>query len=336
MLRPAGWEREGRTWGATFTSPGYLAMTSGILVVDKPLGATSFDIVRLVRRGTGEKRVGHAGTLDPAATGVLVVLLGQATRITEYLMDMPKAYRGTVRLGISTTTYDAEGEVVSEADPSGVTEKMLREALAEFVGEIEQAPPAHSAVKINGERAYHRARRGETVAMKARPVSIYRIDLLRFEPPIAEIEVECGRGTYIRSLAHDVGERLKVGAHLASLVRTRIGPFTIEAAADEATLIAAFESGLWRELLQPTDCGLIALPAVTLEIEDEKDVRHGQAVDIASVEPATDGTEARGYAEDGSLVGIIAFDAESGMWRPRKVFAQRNEPSLAEPGACSS
>ena len=296
-------------------------MTSGILVVDKPLGATSFDVVRRVRRATGEKRVGHTGTLDPAATGVLIVLLGQATRITEYLMDMPKTYRGTVRLGVSTTTYDAEGDVVREADATGVTEKMLREALADFVGEIEQVPPAHSALKIDGERAYHRARRGETVAMKARPVSIYRSDLLRFEPPIAEIEVECGRGTYIRSLAHDVGERLKIGAHLASLVRTRIGPFRVEASADEATLTTAFEDGSWRELLQPTDCGLMALPAITLEIEDEKDIRHGQAVALTGVEPLPDGTEARAYAEDGSLVGIISFDAATGMWRPRKVFA---------------
>lgn len=296
-------------------------MTSGILVVDKPLGATSFDIVRLVRRAAAEKRVGHAGTLDPAATGVLLVLLGQATRITEYLMDMPKVYRVTVHLGVSTATYDAEGDVVREADASGVTEQMLREALAEFVGEIEQVPPAHSAVKVDGERAYHRARRGEAVALKARPVSVRRIDLLRYEPPVAEIEVECGRGTYIRSLAHDVGERLGVGAHLASLVRTRVGPFVVEAAADEATLTAAFAEGMWRELLQPMDCGLMALPAITLEIEDEKDVRHGQAVDITGIEMPPDGTEARGYAEDGSLAAIIVYDAEIGMWRPRKVFA---------------
>lgn len=295
-------------------------MTSGILVVDKPPGATSFDVVRRVRRASGEKRVGHAGTLDPAATGVLIVLLGQATRITEYLMDMPKTYRGSIRLGVSTTTYDAEGEVVREADAGGITEAALRGALAALVGEIEQVPPAHSAVKVEGERAYHRARRGEAVALKPRPATIYRIDLLRFELPIVEIEVECARGTYIRSLAHDLGEKLGCGAHLASLVRTRIGPFGLEAAADEAALTAAFEDGSWRDLLQPVDCGLTALPAITLEIEDEKDVRHGQAVDVDGVAAPPDGTEARGYAEDGSLVGILTFDAASGMWRPRKVF----------------
>jgi tRNA pseudouridine55 synthase len=293
---------------------------SGILVVDKPLGATSFDMVRRVRRGTGEKRVGHAGTLDPAASGVLVVLLGQATRITEYLMDMPKTYRGTVRLGIETTTYDSEGDVVREADASGVSERQLLDTLAGFVGEIKQVPPAHSAVKVAGERAYHRARRGEDVELKARPATIYRIDLLRFDPPDAEIEVECGRGTYIRSLAHDMGEQLGCGAHLAALRRTRIGPFTVESAADEETLATAFEGGTWRELLQPMDCGLMALPAITLDIEDEKDLRHGQAVELENVAPAEDGAEARGYAEDGSLVGIICYDATAEMWRPRKIF----------------
>lgn len=296
-------------------------MTSGILVVDKPPGASSFDVVRMVRRGTGEKRVGHAGTLDPAATGVLVVLLGQATRVTEYLMDMRKTYRATLHLGVATSTYDSEGDVTAEGDASEVTEARLRETLAAFVGRIEQVPPAHSAVKIDGERAYRRARRGEGVALKARPVTVYRIDLLRFQPPDAEIEVECARGTYIRSLAHDAGQKLGCGAHLSALRRTRVGPFAIEAAADEPSLRAAFADGTWRELLQPPDCGLIALPAITLEIEDEKDIRHGQAVDIAGVDAPADGAEARGYAEDGSLVGIIAFDAASGMWRPRKVFA---------------
>lgn len=295
-------------------------MTSGILVVDKPLGATSFDIVRRIRRAAGEKRVGHAGTLDPAATGVLLVLLGQATRITEYLMDMPKTYRGTVRLGVTTSTYDSEGEITREADASAITEDVLRDALATFVGEIEQVPPAHSAVKIDGERAYHRARRGEDVAMKPRPATIYRIDLTRFEPPTAQIEVECARGTYIRSLAHDLGEKLGCGAHLASLVRTRVGPFTVDAASDEATLNEAFEANTWHDLIHSMDCGLIALPAITVEIEDEKDLRHGQAVDLGDDHRPADATEARGYAEDGSLVGIIRYDAELSMWRPRKIF----------------
>lgn len=295
-------------------------MTSGILPVNKPAGKTSFDVVRYVRRATGERRVGHAGTLDPMATGVLLILLGQATRITEYLMDLPKVYRATIRLGVETTTYDREGEVVATA-PVEVSEERLREALSGFVGAIMQVPPAHSAVKIDGERAYNRARRGESPVMKARPTRIDRIELLRFAPPDAEIEVECGRGTYIRSLAHDLGEQLGCGAHLASLERTRVGPFAVEACADEEALASAFEAGTWPDLVQPMDCGLLALPAITLDIEDEKDLRHGQPVDIGENENASDGVEARAYAEDGSLIGIIRFDAALARWRPRKIFA---------------
>jgi tRNA pseudouridine55 synthase len=295
-------------------------MPSAILPVNKPAGKTSFDVVRYVRRATGERRVGHAGTLDPAATGVLLILLGQATRITEYLMDLSKVYRATVRLGVETTTYDAEGEVVAIA-PVDVSEERLREALANFIGRIMQVPPAHSAVKVDGERAYERARRGESIAMKARPTRIDRIELLRFAPPDAEIEVECGRGTYIRSLAHDLGEQLSCGAHLASLERMRVGPFTVDGCADEETLASALETGTWPDLVQPMDYGLLALPAITLDIENEKDLRHGQAVDPGESDHASDGVEARAYAEDGSLIGIIRFDARLAMWRPCKTFA---------------
>lgn len=295
-------------------------MTSGILPVNKPAGKTSFDIVRYVRRASGERRVGHAGTLDPMATGVLLVLLGQATRITEYLMDLSKTYRATIRLGIETTTYDAEGEIVATADVN-VSEVQLRDALKPFVGDIWQVPPAHSAVKVDGERAYSRARRGEDVAMKARPARIDRLDLVRFYSPDVEIEVECGRGTYVRSIAHDLGTALGCGAHLTALERTRVGPFAVEACTDEASLSSAFEATTWLDLLQPTDCGLMQLPAITLEIEDEKDMRHGQAADLGEHEHPADATEARAYAEDGSLVGIIRYDAAIAMWRPRKIFA---------------
>lgn len=297
-------------------------MTSGILNIDKPHGATSFDVVRTVRRATGEKRVGHAGTLDPAATGVLLVLLGQATRVTEYIMELPKTYRATVRLGVTTTTYDSEGDVTRTAEVD-ITEPLLLEALASFTGEIMQVPPAHSAVKVDGQRAYKMARRGDELELAARPVTIHRIDLLSFDGTDAVVDVECSKGTYIRSLAHDLGAQLGCGAHLAALVRTRVGPFNIEAACEDASLHDALGSGAWRDLVQPPDCGLVALPSITVEIEDEKDLRHGQPVDIRQelVRDLTlaDGLEARGYAEDGSLIGVLRY--QGGIWRPRKIFA---------------
>jgi tRNA pseudouridine55 synthase len=301
-------------------------MVSGIVNINKPPGPTSFQVVEMVRQRSGVRRVGHAGTLDPMASGVLLVLLGQAARVSEYLMDLPKTYRATVRLGTSTTTYDAEGEVVEERAYSAVARSEVTDALGAFVGEIMQAPPAFSAVKVGGERAYRRARRGEGITMAPRRTRIDRIELLRFEPPDMEIEVECGRGTYIRSLAHDLGEKLACSAHLSALTRTRVGTIKVEDAIGMEQLEAAFERGDWREHLLPMDYALLEMPAITLHIEDEKDIRHGQSVvideDRTEALPAIeDGMQCRAYAEDGSLVAIIRYDSDSEMWRPRKVFA---------------
>ncbi len=294
---------------------------SGILNVDKEGGLTSFQAVALVRRGTGVRRVGHAGTLDPMATGVLLVCVGQAVRVTEYLMDLPKVYRARIVLGVATDTYDAEGSVTSTAPPVEVSREQVEAALRRFVGEIEQTPPAYSAVKVQGQPAYRLARKGQPVTLASRPARVYRIDLLAFEPPSVEVEVECGKGTYIRSIAHDLGQQLGCGAHLAALVRTRVGPFDVADATGTQGLREAFESGTWRELLLPVDHGLVKLPAVTLEMAEEQDVRHGQAVqiDAARLSPAA---ECRAYAEDGGLIGILAYDAPAGVWRPRKVFAR--------------
>lgn len=296
---------------------------SGILSVDKEAGLTSFQAVARVRRGTGVRRAGHAGTLDPMATGVLLVCVGQAVRVTEYLMDLRKVYRARIVLGATTDTYDAEGAITSTAPFAGVSPEQVEAGLRRFVGEIEQTPPAYSAVKVQGQRAYHLARKGQPVALAPRPVRVYRIDMLAFEPPSVEVEVECGKGTYIRSIAHDLGQQLGCGAHLAALVRTRVGPFEVADATGTDALRDAFESGSWRELLLPVDHGLMKLPAVTLEMAEEQDVRHGQAVqiDAARLGPAA---ECRAYAEDGGLIGILMYDAPAGVWRPRKVFARED------------
>ncbi len=301
------------------------ARSGGILNFSKPRGRTSFSAIGLVRKGTGVRRVGHAGTLDPMAEGVLLVCVGPAVRITEYLMDLPKVYRGTLRLGVETDTYDAEGQVIATHDVD-VSESTVREALATFSGEIEQRPPAHSAVKVGGRPAYERARKGEGVVLAARRVTVYRLDLLRFEPPEAEVEIECSRGTYVRSLAHDLGQSLGCGAHLSALTRTRVGPFRLEDALDEAALEAAFADGSWPDLLQPIDRGLAHLPTLTIPIEDEKDLRHGQPAKINDEDalrgagPLTDALQVRGYAEDGSLIGILRYDAATGLWHPHKIF----------------
>jgi tRNA pseudouridine55 synthase len=298
---------------------------SGILNVNKPRGLTSHRIVALVRKSSGVAKVGHAGTLDPLATGVLVVLLGRAARVSEYVMALPKVYRSEITLGQATTTFDAEGDVTSTA-PVEVSEERVRTALASFLGDIQQTPPPFSAAKVRGERAYRLAREGRPVALAPRPAHVHRIELLKCEPPKIEIEVECGKGTYIRSLAHDLGQTLGCGAFVSSLTRTRVGPFDIESAVDVASLESALADGTWTDYLQPTDMGLTHLPALTVLIEDEKDLRHGQAVEIegATAAPGLDisnGLLARGYAEDGSLIGILRYESATNHWRPRKILS---------------
>lgn len=298
---------------------------SGILNVNKGQGMSSHHVVALVRRGSGVARVGHAGTLDPLATGVLVVLLGHAVRVSEYVMDLPKVYRSEIMLGRSTTTYDAEGDTTATACVD-VSEKQVRSALARFLGEIEQTPPPYSAAKVGGERAYRLARRGKPVTLAPRPARVDRIELLRFEPPTIDVEIECGKGTYIRSIAHDLGVALGCGGHVSTLTRTSVGPFDIEDAIDIETLEQSLRNGGWADALQPTDLGIAHLPALTIQIEDEKDLRHGQGVEIeeTGLRPTSElreGLQARGYAEDGSLIGILKYDSQANSWRPRKIFA---------------
>ena len=298
---------------------------SGILNVNKPTGATSFRIVSLVRRGSGAAKVGHAGTLDPAASGVLLVCLGQAVRVSEYLMELPKVYRAIVHLGVATDTYDSEGVPVSRGDPSGVNEGDLRAALGTLVGDIEQTPPSFSALKVGGRPAYRLAREGRPAALAPRPVRISRIELLAFPNPEVEIEVECGKGTYIRSLAHDLGQRLGCGAYLRSLVRLRVGPFTVDEAVRPERLEAAFADGDWQGLLLPMDRGLEHLEAVALGEAEERDVNHGRP--LAGGLPAFGhlatpdaGQRCRAYGADGSFLAVLRYDDRGQEWRPEKVF----------------
>jgi len=299
---------------------------SGIFNIDKPAGWTSFQVVSLVRRLSGVRRVGHAGTLDPSATGVLVVCLGQATRLTEYMMAATKAYRAEVRLGITTDTLDATGTPVSQADPSNIDRQQVEEALTAFVGEIDQVPPMFSALKHGGEPLYRYARAQRQVERQARRVTIHRLQLLTFQPPLATIEVECGKGTYIRALAHDLGQRLGCGAHLAALARLKVGPFTLDDACSLPELEAAFQEGRWQSLLHPADAALLSWPAVTLSEAQERAVRFGQSLTADSLDPSPaqaveSGQPCRAYSPRGQLLAILRYDADALLWRPAKVFA---------------
>lgn len=285
----------------------------GLLNINKPQGPTSHDIVARVRRGTRVKKVGHAGTLDPMATGVLVLCLGPATRLSEYVMGSPKTYRARVHFGITTDTYDAEGDVVAE-DAAPVAEDALRAALEPFRGDIMQIPPMYSAIKQGGKKLYDLAREGKEVERPPRPVTISRLDLLMWEAPVATLEIECSPGTYIRSLAYDLGQALGVGAHLAALERSASGQFTVADAVAWDDFQAAVEAGTWREFVQPADLALADVPAVHLDEAQANTVRNGGMI------PAEDGVGdlARAYDPTGRFFAVL--ERRDQRWKPGKVF----------------
>ena len=295
----------------------------GILNINKPWGKTSFSIVSLVKRLSGEKRVGHAGTLDPAATGVLPVCLGQGTRIVEFLMEAPKVYRAEIELGVATDTHDATGTVVSRGDTSVVTKGKLLSALESFRGLIEQTPPMYSAVKHGGKPLYQLARSGVKVARKSRKRWVYSLELTDWQPPIATIEVKCGKGTYIRSLADDLGQLLGCGANLKSLTRLECGPFTIEDAITVSQLEYGFRHGYWEQFLYPIDIVLSHWGAVVVDDAAVEDVKNGRplAMEGDNLPEPVAGNRCRVYTRDGGFLAVLGFDSEKGQWRPEKVFA---------------
>lgn len=283
----------------------------GILNINKPLGLTSHDVVAQVRRAAGQKRVGHAGTLDPLATGVLLVCLGRATRLVEYLMGQKKVYEATVKLGQSTATYDAEGEVTLTRPVPALTLPQLEEALNPFRGEIEQVPPMYSALKQKGQPLYKLARAGVEVERPSRPVTIYQLTLLAWQEPELQLEIHCSAGTYIRSLAHDLGELLGCGGHLTALKRTAVGTFTTEKALDLTTLTPA----IIQEHLLPLTAGVQHLPQLTIADEMAQDLLNGKTV--PAEQPA--GLTAA-FTPAGQFVGLIS--AAEGIWHAEKMFPE--------------
>lgn len=285
----------------------------GFVNVNKPHGVTSHDVVARTRRTLGLKKVGHAGTLDPMATGVLILCLGGATRLSEYVMDTTKRYRATVRLGVETDTYDAEGQVVAERDASGITRKDVQRLLPTFVGEIEQVPPMYSAIKQRGRKLYELARAGEVVEREARQITIHALELVDWSPPQVTLDVTCSAGTYIRSLAHDLGSALGIGASLAGLERTVSGSFTID---DSVGLDAFLEDPSWREYVTTASHALSGYSRVTLTGSAVNDIYNGRA--ISKPEDIGEGTLAMGYDLGDQLLAVLR--AEGTWWKPIKVF----------------
>jgi tRNA pseudouridine55 synthase len=285
----------------------------GLVCIDKPLGHTSHDVVNVLRRLTGIRRIGHAGTLDPLATGLLLVCLGRATRLLEYLVGQPKTYLTTVQLGQETTTYDAEGEIVAER-PVDVTAEQLSAALDGFRGAINQFAPLYSAVKVDGQPLYRRARRGEHVERPLRSVTIYQLDLLGRQAACLELRIHCSSGTYIRSLAHDLGQTLGCGAYLAGLQRTTVGPFTLE----DAVPLDEMKSEAWRQYLQPSDSAVGHLARLELTEDEALDLYHGKTVPGRSGQTAE--SPVRAYDEAGLFVGVVVADEAN--WRAKKIFYQ--------------
>lgn len=297
----------------------------GFLNIDKPAGLTSFDVVARVRRATGIRRVGHAGTLDPAATGVLPVAVGgAATRLIDMLVDAPKAYRAEVHFGIETDTYDADGTVTATTDAAHLDAAHVAAALRSFVGTFEQQPPAYSAIKRQGVPAYRAARRGEVVELPARSVTVHALTLQGWHPaadgPRASVDVECAKGFYVRSLAFDLGRALGTGAHLAALRRTRVGPFHIEDAVPLDVATEALAHGAATGILLPLDVVLQHLPPVVLTEAQAQRVAHGLAVTIEpGIEPGAHAT-VRAYGPDGTLLALLRPTGRAREWHPDRVF----------------
>ncbi|UCR90105.1 tRNA pseudouridine(55) synthase TruB [Mycetocola spongiae] len=280
-------------------------MSSGIVLVDKPGGMTSHDVVARTRRLAGTRKVGHAGTLDPMATGLLILGLNSATRLLTYVVGLDKEYTATIVLGADTTTDDAEGETLTVASPaaiSAVTEAAIAAGITALSGDILQVPSSVSAIKVNGERAYARVRAGETVELKSRPVTISAFEVLetrRGEDRIElDVRVECSTGTYIRALARDLGAGLGVGGHLSALRRTRIGPFMVGDAASLEDLAPA------QQLIASASAAAMLFPTVTLDAQRAVDLGHGKRIGLEGF-PETSGPIAA-LAPGGRLIGLVS------------------------------
>lgn len=284
----------------------------GILNIAKPQWMSSRDVVNRVARLAGKSKTGHAGTLDPLATGVLVCPVGQGTRLIEYIQRMPKTYEGTFLLGKSSDTEDVTGKVTELPEPPQIDRSELESILPQFLGTIQQVPPSFSALKVQGKRAYKLARAGTAVTLAARPVEIYALELLEFDFPRFRLRIECGSGTYVRSLGRDIARRLGTEAVMESLVRTAIGPYHL----DQAAVLEDLDEAALAEQLLPLVTAVQDLPQATISPEDARLLVYGQQVSLPGVQPAE---ELASLDAQGNLLAILV-PTEQNTWRSAKNF----------------
>ena len=298
-------------------------MINGIVNIYKEKGYTSHDVVAVLRKVVGQKKIGHTGTLDPDATGVLPVCLGRATKVCELLTDHDKTYEALLLLGKTTDTQDISGEVLEEKDPAHLTEEEVRSCIESFIGEYDQVPPMYSALKVNGKKLYELAREGKTVERKSRRVQIHGIRILEMNLPHVRMEVDCSKGTYIRTLCHDIGEKLQVGGCMEELERTKVGRFLKEDAVTLDEVRQKIEQGEGAELFTPLDQIFAELPAVT--VTDAKAWMSYNGNDLPErflleKEAWTDGQEVRVYDSRKNFIGLYQYRAPKKLFHIKKMF----------------
>lgn len=298
-------------------------MINGIVNIYKEKGYTSHDVVAVLRKVVGQKKIGHTGTLDPDATGVLPVCLGRATKVCELLTDHDKTYEALLLLGKTTDTQDISGEVLEERDPGNLTEEEVRSCIESFIGEYDQIPPMYSALKVNGKKLYELAREGKTMERKSRRVQIHGIRILEMNLPHVRMKVDCSKGTYIRTLCHDIGEKLQVGGCMEELERTKVGRFLKEDAVTLDEVRQKMEQGEGAELFTPLDQIFAELPAVT--VTDAKAWMSYNGNDLPErflleKEEWTDGQEVRVYDSRKNFIGLYQYRAPKKLFHIKKMF----------------
>ena len=294
---------------------------TGLLNINKPIGITSMDVVREIKKSTGIKKVGHGGTLDPMASGVIPIAIGTSTRLLEYILNSDKSYMANIELGKRTDTYDSEGVTIEENDPQGITIDEISKVLSKFDGEMTQIPPMHSALKVQGKRLYELARSGTVIESPPWNVTIYEVSLEEFNTPNIVVGVRCSKGFYVRPFADDIGHLLGCGAFLSSLKRVSSGPFKIEDAMTLDQTISMISDGNLQELiLDPGSC-INGAQRIQLNEETETMVKHGRAIgSINESFPITDSSLAVAYDNQSRFVGILRFNEKLQEWHPDKVF----------------